>query len=469
MKCINILILCCTCQLLIGQATKMELLSVWRDSTIKGTRQYSNAYNACWGLVVNGKEYGVIGSTVGTHIIDYSDPTTPKEIFRLKGREQGTHVVHREYFDYNCHLYIVCGEGNKNTLQILDISKLPNEIKMVYDTNTLFTTCHDLFIDQQKGILYTTSEYSKSGFAPLGVYDINDPSNPKLLGRFSKFENYRVGHVHAGSAKNDTVIIHNGYDGFAILDFTDKTAPKVLQSFESNSYPNAGYNHSGWFHPNGRHYCFADETHRSPLKILDMNIISNSKIINQIKAGPDISIGHNPYYTCDYLFISYYFDGLQVFDTKDPANPYLSHYYPTSNLPHSDTDTSYMGAWDAYPFLPSGNVLVSDMQNGLFLIKGIEKPCNAIPQCGSITSTNSTDKRTVLLYQNPCRTTINFSSDEEFVQFEIIQITGLIVSRGIFTSKNDYHIEIPNISPGAYFLKLFDKKRNCTILKVVIE
>lgn len=68
-------------------------------------------------------------------------------------------------------------------------------------TQILFYYLSRSFIDQQKGILYTTSEYSKSGFAPLGVYDINDPSNPKLLGRFSKFENYRVGHVHAGSAK----------------------------------------------------------------------------------------------------------------------------------------------------------------------------------------------------------------------------------------------------------------------------
>ena len=30
----------------------------------------------------------------------------------------------------------------------------------------------------------------------------------------------------------------------------------------------------------------------------------------------------------------------------------------------------YRGAWGVYPFLPSGNILVSDMQNGLFVIDG---------------------------------------------------------------------------------------------------
>jgi hypothetical protein len=29
---------------------------------------------------------------------------------------------------------------------------------------------------------------------------------------------------------------------------------------------------------------------------------------------------------------------------------------------------AYQGAWGAYPYLPSGNILVSDMQNGLFVL-----------------------------------------------------------------------------------------------------
>ena len=191
-------------------AIKMDLIGVWKDSSIIGTAQYDNAYNACWGLYVNGKEYGVIGSTVGTHIIDFNQ-TPPKEIFRIKGKEQGNHIVHREYYDY---------------------SDLPNSINLVYDSNEFMITCHDIFIDQVKGYLYTTSEYSNKGFSPLGVYDINIPSRPKLLARYGNFESYRVGHVHAGSAKNDTVIIHNGDFGkFIKIKYASATSHHGPRSF----------------------------------------------------------------------------------------------------------------------------------------------------------------------------------------------------------------------------------------------
>jgi hypothetical protein len=32
-------------------------------------------------------------------------------------------------------------------------------------------------------------------------------------------------------------------------------------------------------------------------------------------------------------------------------------------------DTQGAGAWGVYPFLPSGNILVSDIQRGLFIVK----------------------------------------------------------------------------------------------------
>lgn len=438
-------------------AIKMDLIGVWKDSSIIGTAQYDNAYNACWGLYVNGKEYGVIGSTVGTHIIDFNQ-TPPKEIFRIKGKEQGNHIVHREYYDYKCHLYMVCGEGRNNTLQVLDYSDLPNSINLVYDSNEFMITCHDIFIDQVKGYLYTTSEYSNKGFSPLGVYDINIPSRPKLIARYGNFESYRVGHVHAGSAKNDTVIIHNGYDGFAILDFKDKNAPKLL--YENNSFNNRGYNHSGWFHPDGRHYCFTDENHGYSVKILDMNTISNSKIIKEFKIKPDISIAHNPYYSCDYLYLSYYYNGLQVFDTKDPTNPILTHYYPTSKVPN--TDNTYMGAWDAYPYLPSGNILVSDMQDGLFLIKGIEKPCNTITDCAPITDIQNQEQHIPVINQESNK--IILSNLESINSVEVYSSTG----NCILKIKPNNKIEIPNLTAGIYIIKFATTKNQSIVKKIMV-
>ena len=44
-------------------------------------------------------------------------------------------------------IYIVCDEGNSSTLQIIDISNLPNSVTTVYDSDSLFQKSHNIFID----------------------------------------------------------------------------------------------------------------------------------------------------------------------------------------------------------------------------------------------------------------------------------------------------------------------------------
>jgi hypothetical protein len=89
------------------------------------------------------------------------------------------------------------------------------------------------------------------------------------------------------------------------------------------------------------------------------------------------SITHNQIVACDYLYVSYYYDGIVVYDISDPANPEKVLYYDTSTEPDG---TSYKGAWGIYPLLPSGNILVSDMQEGLFIFEGMGDNCAANQQ-----------------------------------------------------------------------------------------
>ena len=50
------------------------LLYNWDDPDLIGSFMYDNTYNECWGLVVNDREFAVIGSTSGTHIFDITQP-----------------------------------------------------------------------------------------------------------------------------------------------------------------------------------------------------------------------------------------------------------------------------------------------------------------------------------------------------------------------------------------------------------
>jgi hypothetical protein len=76
-------------------------------------------------------------------------------------------------------------------------------------------------------------------------------------------------------------------------------------------------------------------------------------------------IPHNPVFQGDLLHVAWYYDGYALWSVQDPAHAQLLGYYDTHPEPYT---FSYKGAWGVYPFLPSGHVLISDMQRGLYVL-----------------------------------------------------------------------------------------------------
>ena len=72
------------------------------------------------------------------------------------------------------------------------------------------------------------------------------------------------------------------------------------------------------------------------------------------------SMPHNQIINGNYVYTAHYHDGVYIHDISDPNNPILVAFYDTFDPTHYN---SYMGAWGVYPFLPSGNILVSGYAN----------------------------------------------------------------------------------------------------------
>ena len=51
----------------------LDLKAHWHDTSLVATSMYSNIYNEIWGFQSNSHDYAVIGSTMGTHIIDVTN------------------------------------------------------------------------------------------------------------------------------------------------------------------------------------------------------------------------------------------------------------------------------------------------------------------------------------------------------------------------------------------------------------
>ncbi|MBK9272662.1 MAG: choice-of-anchor B family protein [Saprospiraceae bacterium] len=454
-----------------AQAVQLELLGHWRDPEIVGSAAYNNAFNEVWGVWVDGREYAVIGSTYGSHFIDVTEPQNPVEVYRVKGGSSGTHIIHRDFKTYQCYLYAVCDEGSSSTLQIMDLSYLPDSVHLVYNNNSLFTRSHNIFIDVPKARLYTSAETGNSGRFALGLYDISNPENPKFLNHYSQFGNIEAGHVHDCFVTNDTAYLNCGNDGFAVMDFSDYTAPKSLYTLTPTEYPHSGYNHSGWLTPDGTRYVMADETHGAPMKLIhfgDWSKIKISALMGIIR--DDKEIPHNPLISCDYAYIAYYYDGLQIYRITDPQKVERLYHYPTSKIANRK---SYEGAWGVYPFLPSGNILVADMQTGLYVIKGIETPCNISKTCQTISSSdpilNESDLLTI--YPNPSNGIFNIQSKENIIAIKLYDLAGKEIY--LSTSKPNHQVshlvEIPDIQSGLYFVKITLENNRTILQKLLIS
>ena len=419
----------------------LELLFNWNDETIIGTTAYDNAYNEIWGVVVNNREFAVIGSTAGTHIFDVSDPENSLQVQFIPGAAFGPSIIHRDYHDRNGFLYAVSDEGN-SSLQIIDIHSLPEMVTVVYDSNELIKTSHNIFIDENLDMMYACnvrSVNSGGSATSLAIFDIENPLNPiHLLDYEVPGTSYRV---HDMWVKNDTAFLNNGGDGLYVVDFSNMDSPQILGSL--TDYPDKGYNHSGWPTSDLSSYVLADEDWGYDLKVLDISNLSDINVLSTFSSEVDPnSIAHNPIIKGNYLYVSSYHDGLQVYNISNQQNPYKVASFNTYLL---EDHNSYRGAWGVYPFLPSGNILVSDMQYGLYVLKGT----------GFETVDQAELKLSKLhIYPNPSRGLIQIQtpSNEPMLDVCIYNMNAEKVYQNK-SSKSIQSVDLSNLTKGVYFLK----------------
>ncbi|HHG84313.1 MAG TPA: choice-of-anchor B family protein [Bacteroidetes bacterium] len=338
----------------------MTRLSNWDNPGLPN--QFGIVYNEIWGWADTlGNEYAIMGTLEWTYFIDITIPSSPIVRDSVKGGYN--QCIHRDYKTYQQYCYAVADEGNTSTLQVIDMSYLPDSVHVVYDSSQFFVRAHNIFIDEPAGRLYAVGTDSENQGAI--ILDIaTDPAKPALLASHNL-----SAYTHDLYVRNDTAYMNNGNVGLAIVDFTSLSSPVTIAQYAG--YPGAGYNHSSWLTDDGTHLVTCDETHNTSPQVLDVSDLSNISQASNFRSTllfPDSgSIPHNPLMAGDYAVISYYHDGVQLFDISDRSNPVQIAWYDTE--PNNTNYAGYAGCWGVYPFLPSGTVIASDVLNGLFVLR----------------------------------------------------------------------------------------------------
>ncbi|RFN59017.1 choice-of-anchor B family protein [Marixanthomonas ophiurae] len=339
----------------------------------------ANAANDSWGWTdpQDGKEYAIIGLEGGTTFIDISNPTNPIYLGKLP-----THSFSSNWRDvktYNNHAFIV-SEDFSHGMQVFDLTRLRNvsnpPVTFTEDAHyDGFGNAHNIVINEDSGYAYAVGTSTYSGGSHF--INIQDPTNPVAAGGFGG-----DGYTHDAQ-----VITYNGPDSdytgreillsssgnenyVSIVDVTDKANP---QSISTISYLNSSYTHQGWFTEDQRYFILGDEIDEQDFGfntrtiIFDLTDLDNP-VLDFEHFGETEATDHNGYVLGDNYYLANYAAGLRVLDISDIANGNISEvgYFDSFSAHNS---VGYEGVWNVYPYLGSGNIIISDRVGGLFVVK----------------------------------------------------------------------------------------------------
>ena len=337
---------------------------------------YNNDLSDVWGYVNDSGEYALVGVYNGISVVDVTNPYDPVELGFFYGPES----IWRDLKTWGDYLYCINdedGDGGAG-LQILNLEELINGVSnptYIENMSLGFETAHNIYIDEN-GVLYVFG--ANYGIGGALMYDlVANPENPPLLGVFNDY------YLHDGMARGDTLwggAINDGV--FTVIDVSDKQNPEIIGS---HATPN-NFSHNCWISDDGDYLFTTDEVSGAYVAAYDVSNLNDIEEVDRIQAwSPQTNvIPHNTHVDGDFIVTSYYADGVSVVDVSNPSNMVEVGYYDTSE---DYSGGGFNGAWGAYPWLPSGNILVTDIETGLYVLE--PKYTNASFVEGVVTDSNT--------------------------------------------------------------------------------
>jgi choice-of-anchor B domain-containing protein len=358
--------------------------------------QPANSASNLWGFVDlnDNREYAVIGLSNGTAVVDVTNAAQPREVGLIAGIASAWREVKiYQYKDQSTNRYkayaYISTEAQNAGLQVLDLSGLPDTVALattLRDTGSQ----HTLYISNidygsntalpgEEPFLYVAGANVNSG--AWRVYSLANPAAPSLITAAPAGTQYMHDSTSLYVTDSRTTQCDQGHNPCQVLvdfnensvDLWDVSDKAHAVRLSSTTYPTASYTHSGWPTTDGRSLIFFDEFDEirrglnTQIYSMDLSDLRAPSIAVSYQ-GPNTATDHNGYIKGNYAYVSHYRRGLVVFDVSNAKQLKEVASFDTFLSP-ADNTAGTDGAWGVYPFLPSGTVLISDISNGLFVLK----------------------------------------------------------------------------------------------------
>jgi choice-of-anchor B domain-containing protein len=346
--------------------------------------------NDIWGWTdpETGEEYALVGRNVGTSFVNVTNPTEPVLVGNLPRTPGARASVWRDIKVYANYAFVVSDGAGDHGMQVFDLTRLRNVTNRPaqFRPDALyidFGSAHNVVVNTETGYAYAVGS-SASGQRKCGgglhMIDIRNPLTPTFAGCFS---DPATGFRGAGYTHDAQCVTYRGPDiryheheicfglnenAISIADVTDKSNPVAVSV---GRYPDFSYVHQGWLTADQRYLIVDDEgderafsrrTHSKVFDVADLEVPIMVSSFENVTTSTD----HNLYVAGLVGYQANYTAGLRILDVRDPLNIEEIGYFDTTP---SDNTLGFRGTWSVYPFFESGTIVVSSINEGLFVLE----------------------------------------------------------------------------------------------------
>ena len=335
--------------------------------------------NDCWGWVdpETQKEYALFCTTTGVAFVDISIPNQPFIVGKLPTATFSS--IWRDIKIYENYAFIVADSAGDHGMQVFNLNQLATvtnpPVTFSADADfTEFGSAHNIIIDESSAYAYIVGTDRGSDYAGGTIFvDIENPVNPTNAGFLNGYSHDAQVLVYNGPDSEHNgkqIFIGSNENEIVIVDVTIKSSPVQLSSI---SYNNVGYTHQGWFTEDLRYFILGDEVdelsfgNNTKTIVFDFSDLDNPAFhFNYF--GPTLAIDHNGYVKDNTFYLANYRAGVRMVDISNIENSTINEVGYFDTYPENDT-ADFNGAWSVYPYFPSENIIVSDIDRGLFVIR----------------------------------------------------------------------------------------------------
>ena len=334
--------------------------------------------NDLWGWTdpTTGHEYALVGLNNGTAFVDITDPIHPRVIGHLPTQTVSSAWRDIKVFD---HYALIVSEAAAHGMQVFDLNRLRTVMRppitftpdAVYNGRQ-FNHAHNIAVNELTGFAYLVGTDSCNG--GLHMVDIRRPLHPVFAGCFGA-DGYThdvqcvLYHGPDVEKQGREICFAANEDTLTLVDVTDKTHPTLIQRV---TYPGVGFTHQGWLTEDHRYFILNDELdemkfgHPTRTRIFDVTDLHHP-FLAAVHDGPTPATDHNLYVRGRFVYEANYRAGLWILLWMPGPVPHLRETAYFDTYPLND-NPGFNGAWNVYPFFDSGVVIVSDIEQGLFVL-----------------------------------------------------------------------------------------------------